>query len=554
MDWVRFALLLAAIACSGCSKNAVELRPVSPPAYPDSVRPGALRWACASGISDLAAFFNQRQLPFVSAMARVKGEQKCHLYYEPTVRGFRAVPDDAPVTELLASLDTLSFLAKRSEVIGDGLDILKQALPRSPRPLQITLALGGDVEDRYYSDAIAHHFPSSGHKFRRYSTATEDYDPWMQDMLKYGSTGSTVRILVTRQAYEGKANTGSDLLPMLTSLKDERFARSNLSWEGGDLQFALDPRDATKLVLFYGTTAKRYWGAELTRDEFAYVLKIEFGADTLVYLGDVTPHVDYALGILPADRIALVSTPICGNRELARSALDVLLATYGPDTPPELRQIEHLWTKTDATGLDQAQEWLQRAKQAEGGWARKADKDVVSKIDSYLVAACPKDPKACLRGTGLAGLLTQHLSLLQSWVKAETRASTERHLARRMLAVIEGQLSPCNPSMEERLRANAMLLEQMGYRTIRVPYIPGSAAKMAEWAGISYINAVAVDRTLFVPQFGLGRIEKAWFDTLARDLPESYRVVPVQARAVLLANGGVHCVTAIGRNPSYHRW
>jgi agmatine/peptidylarginine deiminase len=197
---------------------------------------------------------------------------------------------------------------------------------------------------------------------------------------------------------------------------------------------------------------------------------------------------------------------------------------------------------------------LQRAKQAERGWARKADKVVEAKIGGYMTSTCPRDPRECLRGTRLDTLLTQHLELLQSWVKEETRASTDRHLATRMLAVIEGQVSACDGAMELKLHKNASMLRHMGYRTIRVPYIKGGDVQTSEWAGISYVNALSVDRTLFVPRFGLGRIESGWFAQLASDLPPSYRVVPVQAQAVLLANGGVHCVTAIGRDASYHRW
>jgi len=514
------------------------------------VRPGALQWACAREPAALSGFFRQRHLPFEDRLVRTRNNQHCHIYYEPTIAGFRATPDDAPVIELFASLDTLSFLAKRKNVVGDGLDILKQALPHVTRPLQITLALGGGVEDQHYSNAISYHFPASKHSFRRYATPSEDYDPWMQDLLKAGRVGPATRILMTRQAYEGNAAAGAEVHPMLASFKDQRITRSNLSWEGGDLQFALDPRDPSKLILFYGTTAKRYWGAEFSRDEFAYVLRVEFGADTLVYMEDATPHVDYGLGILPADRIALVSSPVCNHRELARAALDMLLTTY-VDAPPELRQIQSLWSSGDTVQL---REWLQRAKQAERGWARPVDKDAVAKIDEYVKTSCPKEPKSCFRGVGLATLLRHHLPMLQSWVKAETQASAERDLARRMLAVIEGQTVPCDATQEARLNRNAALLQSMGYRIIRVPYIPGSAAKLSEWAGIGYVNALAIDRTLFVPQFGLGAVEKTWFDRLARELPPSYKVVPLEARAVLLANGGVHCVTAIGRNPSYHRW
>jgi agmatine/peptidylarginine deiminase len=68
------------------------------------------------------------------------------------------------------------------------------------------------------------------------------------------------------------------------------------------------------------------------------------------------------------------------------------------------------------------------------------------------------------------------------------------------------------------------------------------------WSGISDVNSLLVDRTLFVPRFGLGEAEEAIFEELDAALPPEYQVVPVYARHMLLYNGGVHCSVAIVRH------
>jgi hypothetical protein len=521
------------------SRSQVELRALAEPAFPDAVRPGVLWWACSQDPYELADYFRERKLPFVQALVRRTDQRSCHIYYEPTLRGFRASPEDASVAELFASVNTLSFLAKRNDTVGDGLDVLKTILPAVPRPLRVTLAVGGGVPDEHYRNALAYHFPATKHTFGRYEIPYGDYDPWMQDVLKAGYVGSAARVLVTRHAYEGDKTMGTDMRGMLSSLHDERTVRSNLSWEGGDLQFALDPRDRRKLLLFHGTTAKRYWGTELTAAEFAYVLQVEFGADTTVYLRDATPHVDYGMSVLPSHRIALVADLVCNNSQLARTALDVLLETYATHRPPALREIDERWGAPD-----RVREWIHKAWQTEAGWATTANQTVLAKVSTSLAAVCPQDLSACLHGGGLDRLLTRNAPVLQAWVTGQTRVAAQRHLARRMLAVMDEQLSSCNEAVRTRLNANALELQKRGFKVLRVPYVAAG-----DWAGINYVNAFEVDGALFVPRFDFGIVEQAWINKLARDLPNSYRVVPVPARAVLLANGGVHCVMAIGRYP-----
>jgi hypothetical protein len=58
-----------------------------------------------------------------------------------------------------------------------------------------------------------------------------------------------------------------------------------------------------------------------------------------------------------------------------------------------------------------------------------------------------------------------------------------------------------------------------------------------------------IDRTLFVPVFGLGAPEQRYLNLLQAKLPEHYRVVPVYSRYSQLYNGGAHCILAFIREP-----
>ena len=69
------------------------------------------------------------------------------------------------------------------------------------------------------------------------------------------------------------------------------------------------------------------------------------------------------------------------------------------------------------------------------------------------------------------------------------------------------------------------------------------------WAGVSYVNLLALDRKLFVPAFGLGEFEERVFSGIARGLGGRYRVEPTYARTALLSNGGAHCVVGLVREP-----
>jgi agmatine/peptidylarginine deiminase len=117
----------------------------------------------------------------------------------------------------------------------------------------------------------------------------------------------------------------------------------------------------------------------------------------------------------------------------------------------------------------------------------------------------------------------------------------------RLLSVVESQLARRPPGLD-RIDSAARTLEEMGFRVVRVPRFGGDRSLKVPWSGISYVNSLLVDRTLFVPRFGLGDAEETILEELDAALPPQYEVVPVYARHMLLFNGGVHCAVAIVRH------
>jgi agmatine/peptidylarginine deiminase len=117
----------------------------------------------------------------------------------------------------------------------------------------------------------------------------------------------------------------------------------------------------------------------------------------------------------------------------------------------------------------------------------------------------------------------------------------------RLLSVVESQLARKPLPTQQRIDAAVRTLEEMGFRVVRVPRLGGDRSLKVPWSGISYANSLLVDRTLFVPRFGLGDFETRMFDELDAALPPEYEVVPVYARHMMLYNGGVHCSVAIVR-------
>jgi hypothetical protein len=520
-----------------------------PSRYSDAVDPGALQIYCADAIGNLQSFFFLRKLPFDSRLVREERGQLCHIYYEPSLPGFRASPDNAPVSGLFVDVDFAGFLSGRADRYGDVLDIAKAMLPGIERPLDITIGVPLNQDPALYKQALRSHLKDSIHRFGFRNINWQKTNPWTQDYLKSGAWQGQPRILVTRMSYEGNAENGLAYKPMLDSLTDERFHRSRLSWEGGDLQFVLHPTDPGKLILFYGHSARQYWGEALTGAEYEYVLKLEFGADLAVDLTDLGPHVDYFLCFLPADGIVLVSRQMRENFGILRAAVERLREVYQPQVPAGIVELDTLTrTREEAFGanLSKIRKLIDKLWKEEKNWSLSIAMETAKRIERYVQANCPNEPEQCVSPAGIAAMLAKEPETLSAWASGATQLRGADVATERLLNIVQSQLPGQKwagfPGADNKIRR----LENLGFKVVRVPHIGAYNANGEDWSGIGYVNAALIDRTLFVPEFGFGAAEKAIFDEIQAQLPD-YRVAPVYARHMLLHNGGIHCILGFVR-------
>jgi hypothetical protein len=512
--------------------------------------------ACAGSIAELAAWYQRQQLRFEDRLIRIREGRLCHLYYLPSIPGFRAQPDNQPVSELFLDVLLPGFLGLQPERFGDVLDISRQMLPLIPRPLRVSIGMPQDQDPRFYQEALRFHYPASPHAFSFRNNRSDQRNPWVQDYLKSGLAGGRSQVLVTRLSFEGRAENAALMKPLLDSLREPRFVRSRLSWDGGDLQFVRSPKDSRRILLFYGKSARKYWGARMSDEEFAYVLKTEFGADDAVELSDVTSHVDYFVAFLPEDNIALVSQPEHGNYGIAKAAADLLAAHYERVPRAEVTELARLLARPEAafTSNPEAIRLILRAiVENSPRWPLPFNDSLARRVAAYAESSCAGKASECAGPAGIARLLNLDRLLLRDWAKGSSSVLISQALAPRIAAIIESQLPGFAGSMQPAVDANAAKLEALGFRVIRVPRLAGDPALKPMWPGVSYVNATLIDRTLFMPEFGLGEAEWALFDRMRGQIPARYRIVPVYARQVLLYNGGIHCVSGLIRDTTTER-
>jgi hypothetical protein len=132
--------------------------------FADATVPGAIRRACAEDRVQLERFFAERSALFIPGLLRRgHGLPYCHLYYEPTLAGFRASADDEPITGVFGALDPASFVAGRKP-LGDSLEILKFVLGQAPQALRVTLTISQDYDPRHWPAATERHFGGLPHQ------------------------------------------------------------------------------------------------------------------------------------------------------------------------------------------------------------------------------------------------------------------------------------------------------------------------------------------------------------------------------------------------------
>jgi len=489
-------------------------------------------------------------------MLRKIEEQNCHLFYLPTVEGFRADPDNKPITELFFDVQSLRFASKADRLLGDPLDIAKCLLAQISRPLEVHIGVNQLHDEKFYQTAKAFHFKDSPHHVILRNSRT-DTDNWPQDYLKSGTCKGERKILLPYRLYEGKPDYGKLYESLLDGFNGGPFVRSKLSWEGGDLQFVLNPKNPQETILFYGHSGKAYWGQALSSDEYAYVLKLEFGADDLVDLSDLASHVDYFLAFLPRENIALVSEPLRESYSIAGAAIERLLEMIGTKKPVPTELIS-LKTMLSGHGKElgsspvlsrQLDKTLEEVRRYESAWVTYEDRELQGRLAKYLRFKCGDDSR-CMEKLyappqGQHEILIDDIDLLRDCNDAYLISKTNEPLFKAYVAIMKSQFVGPSLEFQNGIGEKIQKIKDLGFRVIRIPQI-GTDPDIA-WSGLSYVNNLLLDNLLFLPKFGLGVAEDQIFERIQRELPRGYSVIPVFSQNSIVYNGGIHCRTGIVR-------
>lgn len=548
---LALALALAGLPAAVVSAADVQLVPLpSASAYAGGAAADAVRFACAARLEPLRAFFREAGLPFRVPLARPQDAGYCHVFYEPTLRDFRASPDDDPVAELVLGAVSLAFLEMGNHERGDAVGAASAILRHVEWPLAVSISVPQELPRHLYERARAAHFGGAVPVVTLRDGAPGSSAGWAQDYLKAGASSRGVTLLAPHALFQGDPEKGSRYEAMIEQLarQDARVVRSRLAWEGGDLQFTLDPRDSGKLILYYGAAAKPYWGEALTPAEYEYVLKLEFGADRAVDLSGLAPHVDYVVAFLPRQRTALFAVPETGNRRLAASIAAALVERYSAQQCPEaLFRLAALLDGERPLDPARVRQATRRVRAEVEPPGPSLDRGLAERMRAFVDAHCP-DRGSCFSRSNQKRMLERDPDLFGRWASLARQARSEGVNLEAQLALIESQFESVPEEIVGRVRRKIAELEDLGFRVVRVPALRVNMDRERGWPGVSYVNLLAVGAKLFVPRFGLGEAEDHLLARLASDLP-GFTVVPVYSRDLLTMNGGLHCLFGIVRTP-----
>ena len=159
---------------------------------------------------------------------------------------------------------------------------------------------------------------------------------------------------------------------------------------------------------------------------------------------------------------------------------------------------------------------------------------------------CP-DGVDCLSPARQQRLLEADAVTFGDWLQATQSARDEAGVIAAHLDVVESQLDPVPGPIADLALRKIRELEDMGFRVVRIPAFRVDLVRPRGWPGISYVNALVVDRQVFVPRFGLGPVEDRLLHAAAAQLPAGYDLVAIDAQDVMIRNGGLHCLAGLVR-------
>jgi len=196
-------------------------------------RSGTVQKACAVGFRNMKAFFDANGLPFDPAVVSSHKGLYCHLYYEPTIKGFRASATQDPVQAVLfdAAANAAISWAKAQ------FESARRSVPLTPVPPSA-------VADADWQSAFL--------------------DGWADEhpTLLHAKTDEPTH--------------ATDLLPA-------RVQTSRLPWDARDFVVIRPSGGAGRTMLLYGDRLRDKWHG-LREEERAYLLRVEFGVDAALHL------------------------------------------------------------------------------------------------------------------------------------------------------------------------------------------------------------------------------------------------------------------------------
>jgi hypothetical protein len=551
MRFCRLALLVS-LAFGSQVRGEVEfVRIHGLHEFAESTEPGAMQYACASK-AELCSYFERHNLRFDAKLVRpYEGRETCHIYYEPTLKGFRASTEDRPIRGIIANADPSAFVV-RHKPAGDGFSIIKHVLARLQDPITVDLRVNEHYDSSSWPAALKFHFGELQHTVDVLPTSGINNHPWAQDFVKSGAVDGELKILVPRRIFEGREADGEIHRPMLEGLQGDPFVRSKLSWEGGDLIVARDPRDHDRRILVHGGAALGYWGADLPPEDYEWVLMTEFGAEIGIGLHNSASHIDFVFSFLPNEPTALVAEAVRANGSVAGAIVDALQRFWGSSAPESLQllkmSVEDLFRSPGCDTLAIRQQI--DALRAESARMRPPiSRGLSQALDNYVAAHCPDQPNTCFDNVvANRKMLESDGELARQAADLAVESTLYERLPSQLLSLLEGQLPDAQPERSGPLEKKVRELRKLGFRVIRTPHLYGADGGRT-WPGVGYTNMLAVGRQLFIPTFELGAAEANLLADFKKRLDGDYEVVPVPARLSLLDNGGVHCVFGVVREP-----
>jgi hypothetical protein len=521
--------------CSSNSEAAVNLVDIPAAPWPSSAVPGFAKRVCSTEVKKIKDYLVNTSMPFQTDLVTNVGETYCHLYYQPSAPGFRAKADFGSAHSLVINVPPIPLTLGRSRIWGDSFDIFRTLEKVRPDIRKIVL-----VESKQGLRPSANEILLS----------SEPLD-WTQDFLVTGGSPNSSRsTLIPHRIFEGNLEMGERFAPFLNEMI-QKFpvpsARSKISWEGGDLVVLQKP-GTQETVLVYGDGVFSYWARDLKREEVEFILKSELGVDHIIDGSSLSSHVDYSILPIDQDRV-LLRTPFTRNIRFTCDLVDVMLEDFERNlklSPQKLGELKAAICAPNARFGSDILHLIQQAKdefvQNEQNWIVNKSLDefkdeMLTKIGEY----CDLNDSSCIQNLietpdGLSKLTHSNPRLAEAMLNSMVDGNSNRQRFAAYYDLLEGQTLTMSVGGIQRLLSVRRKLEEMGYKIINVP----SPYHESGWAGLSYVNSLAVEKDLFLPSIGLRSFESALKSKLESDLGD-FKVHLIPSKIQVLKNGGIHC-------------